>query len=679
MPHALLVVDLFLVGLAALAGGWICRRLGMPEVLGYLAAGILLGPSIHTGSSFVDQDTIRAIGQFAVLFRMFTLGLDFDAKRLRGRWKPALASGFLGMALCLPAGIVLSHFMGWSVLEGAVIGAALGTTSTNILSKALADRGMTGREDARAAGAATLAEDLISMSLIAILTVFAGAQGVQEIVEQSLGLAVFASLAFTAGAILVPLALDKLGRSSNEELATLAVLAVLFGFAGLSVALLHAGPAIGAFLAGVAVAAARFAPGVAARVLPLRDILAAAAYVSLGLFLAPSTILQVAPYALVLSLVFVALKTMGVAVGLRIGGVSAPTAARAGAILGQCGTMGLVFVCGSFLPAEHFGELLAFAFVSWAFTVALTPLRLRYGPDFAERIARAFGASDAHARSGKLHHHIDAETRREWGLVARAAASAAALGALVGLLVRTAPYLSLAIIGGVLAGAAILPFAIAAAMATRRAAKRRGHQAAMRPSRLSKGRVDRSRSFANVATLVALAFSIGVPLLFAAALVPGMLGLVLVLSAAVGGGALFVRKDLPERLSAEVEKLTARQNDVDVRLQDFRGVSPFGFEVIAVHVRPGTTAEWATLRNLKIPELTRARVVAVLRQGTRDGIPVTADTVLHPGDEVVLGGSPASIVEARRLLLSAAVVNDDAAKNGQVDGKAGDVRGPRVA
>ncbi|MFA5862484.1 MAG: cation:proton antiporter, partial [Candidatus Thermoplasmatota archaeon] len=408
-----LFLDLFLVALGALAGGWVCKRLAIPEVLGYLGAGIILGPTTHHGAAFVDGDTIRAIGQFAVVFRMFLMGLDFDPRRLRGRWRPALTAGVLEMGLATAAGLVLAWALGWPLIEGAVLGAAMGTTSTSILAKALADRGMSSREDARAAGAATLAEDLLAMLMLAVLTVFGTADpagGTTAIFEDAAWLLLFASLAFTAGAIFVPVGLDRLGRSKSDELLTLAVIGILFAFATLSIGL-GAGPALGAFLAGIAVGAARHAPGVGARVLPMRDMLVPVAYVGIGLILDAGAIVRVIPLAILIAIVFVAIKWVAVTIGLRLGGVPTVTAARAGAILGQAGTMGLVVACGQAFKLPHISTLIAIAFVAWAFTVALTPLRLKHAPDLADKVMRALGASDRVARSGHLPFQPDITLR----------------------------------------------------------------------------------------------------------------------------------------------------------------------------------------------------------------------------------------------------------------------------
>lgn len=621
-------------------------------MLGYLAAGVALRPG-----ALDQEDVIRTLGQFAVVFRMFTLGLDFDARRLRGQWKPALAAGGLEMLACTAVGVGVAALFGWPLLEGAILGAALGTTSTNILMKALADRDMTNRADARAAGAATLTEDLIAMSVLALLTVFHGAESAHEVWTNALWLVVFAALAFTAGAILLPFGIDKLHRSKSDELLTLAVVGVLFGFAALSEAL-GAGRPLGAFLAGIAVGAARHAAGVSARVLPLRDVLAAVAYVSIGLLLDWRVILSVAPYAIALALFVVPLKVVATATGLRSGGVPAVTSARAGAILGQAGTMGIVLAFSPFLTVEAAGRLMAFAFVAWAFTVALTPLRLRWGPDLAERVARAFGASDRAPRAAAGGPVLGADTRRDAyvaflamgcavGVVALSTMTAGALDELL----PTYVVLAIAASAGALAAILVVPFSIVAGVAFRKALHRGVHERAMAPTRLARGRSEGARTWAVTGTLAGLTTALALCGLLAFFLSPSVERPALLAGFLLGGVALALRQRTLLRLVERCETLVARERPVERGFHDLRGVRPTSVDVDGLVVRAGTRPAWATLAALGLRPATGASVVAVLRGPARVPEALTPQTIVHPGDELVVAGTPAQLVAARRYLL----------------------------
>ena len=202
--EARLLLDLFLVGAAAVLGGAVCRRLGVPEVIGYLTAGILLGPLTPFGDFVRDVETIRSIAAFAVLFRMFALGLEFDRRRLSGRWRPSLLAGLLEITLAALAGLLLARILGWSPLEGAILGAALGTASTNILSRAMTDHGLATREDGRTAGAVALIEDILSISLLAFLAVYSHTATVEEMLTRLGWVALLAFLSLAVGTLVAP-------------------------------------------------------------------------------------------------------------------------------------------------------------------------------------------------------------------------------------------------------------------------------------------------------------------------------------------------------------------------------------------------------------------------------------------------------------------------------------------
>jgi Kef-type K+ transport system membrane component KefB len=687
------LLDLCLVAAGAVAGGWICRRMGLPDVLGYLAAGILLGPTLHPGG-VVPADLIQDIMYFAVVFRMFILGLDFDARRLKGRWGPALAAGGLEMGVSTVAGISLAALLGWPLLHGAILGAALGTTSTSILSKALADRNMSAREDARAAGAATLAEDLIAMGIVALLGLYAGATAtgqfdLRALWEHALALLVFASLAFTAGAVLMPLFIDRLSRARSEELLTLAVVGVLFGFAALS-EFLNAGRPVGAFLAGIAVGAARHAPGVSARMMPLRDLFAVTSYVFMGLMLNVPDILAMAPYALAAVPIFLVLKAVSVGVGLRLGGVPGVTAARAGGILGQTGTMGIVWACAAVLPDQaSIGRLAAFAFVAWLVTVALTGVRLRVLPGVAERVARALGARDVASAGRRLPHAADRDAQRHVRVGLVALGCAAALAALAGLATQGADaYLNATLLPpaavaiGLVGAVIAFPFVLHVALSFREVTHQRVHRAQMNPGRLAKGHAHASRPWAVTGSLLGVVLAILATASLAWAVAPPVARPWMFGGALVGVAVLIVRRAWLRVLVERSSSLLDARAEPDVRLHDFRGVSPFGYEVEAVLVRAGTRAAWARVGDLDVKGRSGASLVAVLRPGTQAPLALTADTAIPPGAEVVVGGTLAQIVAAKRYLLEAApsgLEGHPAAHDGHGDANGGEPARARVA
>lgn len=381
-----------------MAAGWACRRIGVPDALGYILAGVVLGPHVPPAPFVNDMPAIQSIAAFAVVFRMFTLGLDFNGARLMEQWRPATLAALFGLVTCALAGLALAPLVGLTALQGLIVGTALGTTSTTLLVRALAERGASARADARAAGAVTLAEDLASMGILIGLALVRPSLDAPGLVQLG-ALVTFLWGALTVGGIALSLVLDRLARHGEESLLTLCVMAFLLGCSGIGV-LFAVGPAVGAFFAGVVVAGLRHAPGVSERVLPLRDVLTAVFFVSVGMLLDPRMLLEIAPGALALTLVAVPVKAVATACGLWAGGIAPVTSGRGGAILAQCGTMGIVVVAASLLSPADASRLFGYAFIAWALTTAATGARLRFGPAVAERLVRALGGTDHPRREG---------------------------------------------------------------------------------------------------------------------------------------------------------------------------------------------------------------------------------------------------------------------------------------
>lgn len=658
----MLLFDLALVGAAAALVGWTCRRAGIPEVLGYILAGIILGPHTPPFSFVSDPDTVRSIAAFAVVFRMFSLGLEFDPGRLTGRWRIGVFAATLEILACAAAGILVAPLLGMERLEGAILGAALGTTSTNLLMRTLADRGLLARPEARNAAAITLIEDLIAMALLAVLALSRAGQPGIDLARDAVELALFALAAFSAGAIVLPRILDRLARDFAEDLLTVTVVATMFLLAAASLNL-DAGPAVGAFLAGVVVAGARHAPGVVGRVLPLRDLFAAVFFVSAGMLISPRLILDAAPLAILLTALFVPLKALAVALGARLGGAKATLSARTGVTLAQTGTLGIVVAAGAFLPSDRANLIFAFAFVSWATTVALTRPRLERAPDAVERLL---------ARLGARRYPHDATPPPGGGkpLSLHAALAVTSFGAAIGFLLVTHHALEqlhrvphpghLMIATALVAGLATSPFLALCARSCREAAGVPARSLRLTPRGvLRAGRIPSAWLLVAGAALlpslavVALKFYV-LPLDPPAASIAFALGVL------AGDGVMMLSPRAREGVLRPLTRLLARVPlALDPQARELRAFTPYGSEVDIVRLPRESPWAWAAVGALPVPQ-PGPRVIAVLRGEGQEPQPLALELEVHPGDSIVLVGTPAQLVDARRRLLEAAEPAGDA-------------------
>jgi CPA2 family monovalent cation:H+ antiporter-2 len=374
-----LVVDLVLAVVVAFLGGVVAQRLGQPVILGYLVAGVVIGP--FTPGPTADVHSIQVLSEIGVAFLMFALGAEFSFGELRSLGRVATVGGTLQIVGTMALGPLLAPLVGLSVAQGVFFGALLALSSTVVALKVLMGRGELQALHGRVALGILIAQDLAVVPMVVVLpSVTVAQEGL--LVELGLAAAKAAGVllgAYLVGVRLVPWALTHAAVSRTRELFLLGVVALALGtalvtqFAGLSLA-------FGAFLAGLVVAESEYRTQVLAEVLPLRDIFASLFFVSVGMLIDPAALLaQAGLVALVVGVVVVGKAGIVAAIMLLLG-LPARVAVLAGLSLAQVGEFSFVLarvgVSGGAIPPAVFDLTLAIALV----TIVLTPSLLRAGP-----------------------------------------------------------------------------------------------------------------------------------------------------------------------------------------------------------------------------------------------------------------------------------------------------------
>jgi len=298
--------DLALVFVAAVLGAalaWVARQ---PLILGYVLGGVLVSP-LTPGPSVSDIHTFELFAEIGVVLLMFSIGIEFSLKDLgRVKWV-ALIGGPLGILLTTGLGVGVGAVLGWSLLQGAVIGMVISVSSTMVLIRLLLDRGELHSRHGRIMIGTALAEDLAVVVLIVLMPALGALEG-RGLVELGLGLARAAVILipFVYLAVrVVPHLMTRVARTHNPELFLLVALAVGLGMAALTQAV-GLSLALGAFLAGLTISGSDYAHETLARLLPLRDVFVAFFFVTIGALLDPSALVaQPTLLALVVGLVVI--------------------------------------------------------------------------------------------------------------------------------------------------------------------------------------------------------------------------------------------------------------------------------------------------------------------------------------------------------------------------------------
>ncbi len=299
-------LDLVIVLAAATVGGIIAHRLRLPVILGYLVAGVAVGP--YSFGIVQDLESVEAIATIGVILLLFTLGLEFSFAELLRIGKVAILGGIAQILLTAAVGLALGRLLGWEVLPAVFFGFLIALSSTMIVLKTLMDRGELDSGHGRIMIGILLVQDISVVPLMVIIPTLGGEGGQLWL---SLGIAagkavLFIGLMLALGIWVLPWLLGKLALERSRELFLLTVivlcLAAAFGtyFFGLSVA-------FGAFVAGLLIGQSAFARQAFADIVPLRDIFVAIFFVSLGMLASPQFVVgNLAVIALVVVVIIAA-------------------------------------------------------------------------------------------------------------------------------------------------------------------------------------------------------------------------------------------------------------------------------------------------------------------------------------------------------------------------------------
>jgi K+:H+ antiporter len=395
VDHSAALIETIAIGLGAgFIGGVIAYRLGLPTIVGYLLAGVVVGP--FTPGIVADTGTASELAELGVILLMFGVGMHFSIGDLLAVKNVAVPGAIGQIFVATLLGIALGIALGWGFAGGLVLGLAVSVASTIVLLRALEQRGELQTPQGQTAIGWLIVEDLFTVlalvTLPAIAPMLLGQAGsvvdvVVAVAVAEIKVAVFAGLMLVLGVRVVPRLLEWVEGTGSRELFTLSVLAVAIGIAFAAYALFGVSFALGAFLAGVVLNESPVSHRAGEEALPLRDAFAVLFFVSVGMLLDPSFLVQ-EPMAVVLvtllvvvakaaaAFVIVALLRRPVRVGLTV----AAGLAQVGEFSFILATLGLSL---GLIPDEAFQLVVAAALVS----ITLNPFVFRLVEPVERRIA----------------------------------------------------------------------------------------------------------------------------------------------------------------------------------------------------------------------------------------------------------------------------------------------------
>ncbi len=363
------------------------QRFKQPVVLGYLLAGMVVGPYLPI-PIHAESHTVEALAELGVILLMFSLGIEFSLIKLL---RVGATAGFVAIVQCslmLWLGYVIGHAFGWSHVESIYAGAVVAISSTTIIVKAFEEQGLKDPFTHLVFGI-LIVEDLIAILLLTILTTISSGQELTALdFGRAVGhLAAFLAIAMVVGLFVVPRLIRAVVRLDRAETTVVASVGLAFGFALLAATFGYS-VALGAFLAGALVAESGVEKTVEHLVQPVRDIFAAIFFVSVGMLIDPAQIASHWLVVLVFLLAVVIGKICSVVLGAFLTGQGVQKSVKIGMSLAQIGEFSFI-IAGVGLATGATDRLLySMAVAVSAITTMLTPWSIRIAPSAAAWIDR---------------------------------------------------------------------------------------------------------------------------------------------------------------------------------------------------------------------------------------------------------------------------------------------------
>lgn len=657
------------------------QRLRQPVVLGYILAGLLVGPHMHS-PLVADSAIVKTLSEVGVILLMFSLGLEFSLRKLLRVGPTAALTAVVETSLMLWVGFTIAQAFGWTTVESLFIGAIVAISSTTIVAKAFQEQQVSGRLREMVVGV-LIVEDLIAILLMATLTAIATGSGLAPgPLAMTVGkLAAFLVGLVVIGMLIVPRGVRIVNRLNRPETTTVASIGLCFSLAllaqwfGYSVAL-------GAFIAGSLVAESGEEKEIERLVEPVRDVFAAVFFVSVGMLIDPALILQYRGAILVLTLVVILGKIFGVSLGSFLTGVPLRTSIQSGMSLAQIGEFSFI-IAGLGLTLGATGHFLyPVAIVVSALTTLTTPWLIRASGPAASWVDRKlpaplqtftvlYGSWLDELRHAPRSESTAGSIRR---LLRRLLVDAALFAAIVvGIASARGRILAMAREKADIPEALAMPMLIALAIVLSApfflGVIRIGRKLGVTLAEIvlpagGENRVDFAaaprRLFVVTLELV-IVIMVGAPLLvLTRPFLPGAQGGVLIVLLIAALGVAFWRSatNLQGHVRAGTEVIVevlsrqSRGRGEEAReagLKQIERLMPGLGALTAVQLEPSSPALGQSLAGLNLRALTGASVLAIARDGGNVVAP-TAREILRQGDVLALTGTQEAIAAARKLL-----------------------------
>lgn len=321
------------------------RKIHQPVVLGYLIAGIIIGPYTPPGLLITDLTNIKIISELGVIFLLFFLGLEFSFHKLTRVGFSASITGLFEVVLMIVLGFITGKCLGWSIYDSLFLGAAIAISSSTIIVKAIEELGLTKKRFAELTFGISIVDDLLAILLLVFLTTLVTKQTLflLGIISATGKLLLVVVSWFVVGYFFIPTLYRRIMQYASDETITIVSVGLCLLMVNVA-AYFNYSVALGAFIMGSILAETPLIQRIQQLIKPIRDVFAAIFFISVGILINPIIIFQHWPIVLFITLITIFGKLIGNGLGAFLTGQSLNTSIRTGFSMAQIGEFSFIIV-----------------------------------------------------------------------------------------------------------------------------------------------------------------------------------------------------------------------------------------------------------------------------------------------------------------------------------------------
>lgn len=412
MQQSAIIEDLAIILCIAGFVAVIFQKIKQPTVLGYLIAGIIIGPYTPPFSLVDDQKDIKILAELGVIFLMFSLGLEFSSRKLTRVGVSAVIIGIFEVIMMIFVGYFSGKLLGWPAYDSLLLGAALSISSTTIIIKALEDFSLKKQFFAELMVGVLLVEDLMAILLMVFISTMFSHETIFStfVLWATIKLLGVVASWFLVGYFVIPYLMRKIENDVNHETLTIVSTGLCLFLSSVAVHFNYSA-ALGGFIMGSILAETSQVQKIETLTLPIRDIFGAVFFVSVGMLIDPQMIIKYFPYVILLSLVTILGKIMTSAVGTLLAGHNFSTALKIGFSMAQIGEFSFIIIGLGGMMTEVGESLYPIVVAIAAITTFATPYLIKFSLQFSDKVEHKLPRPVEHFfkiyRSWMQHLHMN--------------------------------------------------------------------------------------------------------------------------------------------------------------------------------------------------------------------------------------------------------------------------------